>query len=77
MDKNKTLIPTKKFSENDFIKMLKFVIHNIFVIFDEHAFQQTVVIPMCTNCAPLSVWDRLHTGASQEKTKASQVPLYR
>ena len=35
--------------------MLEFVIHNIFVIFDEHAFQQTVVIPMCTNCAPFPV----------------------
>jgi len=35
--------------------MLEFVIDHIFVIFDEHAFQQTVVIPMCTNCAPFLV----------------------
>ena len=35
--------------------MLEFVIHNIFGFFYEHAFQQTVVIPMCTNCAPFPV----------------------
>ena len=35
--------------------MLEFVIEIIIVIFDEHAFQQTVGIPMCTNCAPFLV----------------------
>ena len=44
---------TKKFSETDIIMMLKFLIDNIFVIFGGHVFQQTVGIPMGTNCAPL------------------------
>jgi hypothetical protein len=33
--------------------MLQFLIDNIFVIFDRLVFQQTVGIPMGTNCAPL------------------------
>jgi hypothetical protein len=33
--------------------MLEFLIDNIFVIFGGHVFQQTVGIPMGTNCAPL------------------------
>jgi hypothetical protein len=33
--------------------MLEFLIDNIFVIFGECVFQQTVDIPMGTNCAPL------------------------
>jgi len=33
--------------------MLEFLIDNIFVIFGERVFQQTVGIPMDTNCAPL------------------------
>jgi hypothetical protein len=44
---------TKKFSETDIINMLQFLIDNIFVIFDRLVFQQTVGIPMGTNCAPL------------------------
>ena len=44
---------TKKFSETDIINILKFLIDNIFVIFGRHVFQQTVGIPMGTNCAPL------------------------
>jgi hypothetical protein len=44
---------TKKFSETDIIDMLQFLIDNIFVIFDRLVFQQTVGIPMGTNCAPL------------------------
>ena len=43
----------KKFSETDIINMLKFLIDNIFVILGGHVFQQTVSIPMGTNCAPL------------------------
>ena len=42
----------KKFSETD-IKMLDFLIDNIFVTFGGRVFQQTVGIPMGTNCAPL------------------------
>ena len=44
---------TKKFSETDFINMLEFLIDNKFVIFGGRVFQQTVDIPMGTNCAPL------------------------
>jgi len=33
--------------------MLEFLIDNIFVMFGGRVFQQTVGIPMCTNCAPL------------------------
>ena len=43
----------KKFSETDIIKMLDFLIDNIFVTFRGRVFQQTVGIPMGTNCAPL------------------------
>jgi hypothetical protein len=43
---------TKKFSETDIINMLEFLIDNIFVIFGGRVFQQTVSIPVGTNCAP-------------------------
>jgi hypothetical protein len=33
--------------------MLEFLIDNIFVVFGSKIFQQTVGIPMDTNCAPL------------------------
>jgi hypothetical protein len=36
-----------------FINMLEFFIDNIFVFFGGRVFQQTVGIPMGTNCAPL------------------------
>jgi hypothetical protein len=41
-----------KFSENDIINMLVFLIDNIIAIFGERIFQQTVGIPIGTNCAP-------------------------
>jgi hypothetical protein len=44
---------TKKFYETDVINMLEFLIDNIFVIFGGRIFQQTIGIPMGTNCAPL------------------------
>ena len=44
---------TKKFSETDFINMLEFLIDNKFAMFGGRVFQQTVGIPMGTNCAPL------------------------
>ena len=44
---------TKKFSETDIINMLEFLIDNIFVIFGGRVFQQTVAIPMGTNCVSL------------------------
>ena len=47
---------TKKFCETDIINMIEFLIDNIFVMFDELVFQQTVGIPMGTNCAPLLIY---------------------
>ena len=38
---------------DDIIKMLEFLVDNIFVVFAGKIFQQTVGIPMGTNCAPL------------------------
>ena len=42
-----------KYSEDDIIKMLEFLVDNIFVVFAGKVFQQTVGIPMGTNCVPL------------------------
>ena len=42
-----------KYTETDIVKMLEFLIDNIFVEFGGLMFQQTVGIPMGTNCAPL------------------------
>ena len=43
----------KTLSESDIIKMLTFLIDNIFIIFGGRVFKQTVGIAMGTNCAPL------------------------
>ena len=48
-----TLIPKNKYSEDDIIKMLEFLVDNTFVVFARNVFQQTNGIPMGTNCAPL------------------------
>ena len=42
-----------KYDEHEVIAMLEFLIDNIFVQFGGEIFQQTVGIPMGTNCAPL------------------------
>ena len=44
---------TKKLSETDIFNMLEFLMDNIFVMFGGRVFQQTVGIPMGTNCVPL------------------------
>jgi hypothetical protein len=44
---------TKQFSETDIFNMLEFLIDNIFVMFGGRVLQQTVGIPMSTNCAHL------------------------
>ena len=44
---------TKKYTEDTIIAMLNFLIDNIFVVFGGSIFQQTIGIPMGTNCAPL------------------------
>jgi hypothetical protein len=42
-----------KYSEVDMKEMLGFLIENIFVVFGNQIFQQTVGIPIGTNCANL------------------------
>ena len=42
-----------KYTENDIIRMLEFLIDNIFVECGGVIFQQIIGIPMGTNCAPL------------------------
>ena len=42
-----------KYTEEDIIKMLEFLVDNIFVVFAGKVFQQIVGIPVGTNCAPL------------------------
>ena len=44
---------SKKYNEDDIINMLNFLIDNIFVEYGGVIFQQTIGIPMGTNCAPL------------------------
>ena len=42
-----------KYTEDDIIKMLEFLVDNIFVVFGGKIFEQIVGIPMGTNCVPL------------------------
>ena len=42
-----------KYTEEDIIKMLEFLVDNIFVVFAGKVFQKIVGFPMDTNCAPL------------------------
>ena len=44
---------TTKYTEDDITCMIDFLIDNIFVDFGGRIFQQTIGIPMGTNCAPL------------------------
>ena len=43
----------QKYSDADIIKMMEYLIDNIFVEFGGRIFQQTISIPMGTYCAPL------------------------
>ena len=43
------------YTEGDIIRMLDFLVDNIFVIFAGTVFQQIIGIPMGTNCFPLLV----------------------
>ena len=42
-----------KYTEDDIVRMLDYLIDNIFVVFGGQIFRQTIGIPMGTNCAPL------------------------
>jgi hypothetical protein len=42
-----------KYSEADIKSMLSFLVDNIYVVFGDQVFQQSIGIPRGTNCAPL------------------------
>ena len=42
-----------KYTEEDIMKMLEFLVDNIFVVSAGKVFQQITGIPMGTNCAPV------------------------
>ena len=44
---------TTKLTETDIVNMLEFLLDNIFVMFGGQIFQQTIGIPMGTDCVPL------------------------
>ena len=67
---------THKYSEVDIKAMLEFLIDNIFVVFGNQVFKQSVGIPMGTNCAPswpifIFLWGRIHSKASTWKEEIS------
>ena len=43
----------KKYKQDKIIQMFDFLIDNIFFLFGGRMFQQTIDIPMGTNCTPL------------------------
>ena len=67
--RDKSVSP-KTFSETD-ITMLEVLIDNIFVMFDESIFQQTVGIHMGSNCAPL-LYDFL---LARQTTLIASIPI--
>jgi hypothetical protein len=60
--------PAHNYSEVDIKEISGFLIDGIFVVFGSKIFQQTVGIPMDTNCAPLLadlfLWNRIHSKTS-------------
>ena len=42
-----------KYTEEDIIRIVEFLVDNIFVVFTWKVFEQIIGIPMGTNCAPL------------------------
>jgi len=50
-----------KYTEDDIVNMISFLIYNIFIAVGGRIFQQTVGIPMGTNCAPLPADLFLHS----------------
>jgi hypothetical protein len=67
--KNNHSDSTKMFSETDIINMLEFLIDSIFVIFGGRIFQQTIGIPMGTNCSFIRMRQTSYR-CSSRKTKA-------
>lgn len=50
--------------------MLEFLIDSIYVVYGDHVFQQSVGIPVGTNCAPLSAGLFLNSYEAQLFTEA-------
>ena len=76
--KHKHSDSNRKIFEINIFKMLELLIDNTSVTLDELVYQQTVGIPMGTNCTSsfsrlvsLYALGRYHAGASQEKRKTS------
>ena len=63
-----------KYPEDDIIKMLEFLLDNIFVVFAGKVFQQIVGVPMGTNCAPLSADLFLYSYMKQNIYSVSSQP---
>jgi hypothetical protein len=57
-----------KYSEADIKGMLSFLVDNIYVIFEKQVFEQSVGIPMETNCDPL-YWQTYHIHMKQNLFK--------
>jgi hypothetical protein len=53
VDKTRQYNKGTLYSEADIKGVLGFVVDNIYVVFGDQVFQQSVGIPMGTNCAPL------------------------
>jgi len=51
----------KRYTEDDVVNIINFLTENIFIEFGGRIFQQTVGIPMGTNCAPLLADFFLHS----------------
>ena len=51
----------RKYTEEGIIKMLEFLVDNIFVVFAGKVFQQVIGIPMGTKCVPLLADTFLHS----------------
>ena len=68
---------TQNFPETDIINMLEFVIYNIFAMIGRRVFQQTVGIPMGTNCASLlaDLFLYSHRGLSRKTKRRQPDPL--
>jgi len=64
---------THKYSEVDIKNMLEFLIDNIFVVFGDQVFQQSVGIPMGTNCTPLLADLFLYSYDSKTSTREEKV----
>jgi len=66
LDKNHTNSKTK-YTKDDIVNMINFLIDNIFIEFGGRIFQQTVGIPVGTNCVPLLANLFLHTKSNLSK----------